>query len=177
MTKSSGTYRGLEIFLGIIALIIGGLALAFPIGTVVSIVVFFGIALIAIGIVRLATSASSDWLPPTIRKSNSIIGILAIIFGAMILFVPLFATEVLVILIGLGLLIYGIGRVFVGGAADHLSGGLRALLIVVGLMVLVFSLAVIFFPVVGVLTYALFVSVSFILIGIESLASGISGQP
>lgn len=176
-TKPSGTYRALEIILGIIALITGGLALAFPIVTVVSIVVFFGIALVVIGVLRLATGASSDWLPPTIRKSNSIIGILAIIFGAVILFAPFFATEVLVILIGLGLLIYGVGRVAVGGALKHLSGGLRALLIIVGLLVIVFSLVVIFFPVIGVLTYAVFVSLAFIMIGIDSLVSGIAGTP
>jgi uncharacterized membrane protein HdeD (DUF308 family) len=176
-TKPSGTYRAIEIGLGLIALIIGGLALAFPIATVVSIVVFFGIALVVIGILRLATGASSDWLPPTIRKSNSIIGILSIIFGAIILFVPFFATEVLVILIGLGLLFYGVGRIVVGGAVGHLSGVLRALLIVVGLLVVVFSLVVIFFPVVGVVTYAVFVSLAFILIGIDSLAAGILGMP
>jgi len=173
--KPSATFRIIEIILGITALVIGGLALAFPVATVVSIVVFFGIALVAVGVLRLATGASSDWLPPSIRRSNSIIGILAIIFGAIILFAPFFATEVLVILIGLGLLIYGVGRVVAGGVANRLSGGLRAVLVVMGLLVVVFSLIVIFFPLVGVLTYAVFVSLAFIMIGVDSLASGILG--
>ncbi|MGE5554695.1 MAG: DUF308 domain-containing protein [Methanocella sp.] len=173
--KPSATFRIIEIILGITALVIGGLALAFPVATVVSIVVFFGIALVAVGVLRLATGASSDWLPSSIRRSNSIIGILAIIFGAIILFAPFFATEVLVILIGLGLLIYGVGRVVAGGVANRLSGGLRAVLVVMGLLVVVFSLIVIFFPLVGVLTYAVFVSLAFIMIGVDSLASGILG--
>jgi uncharacterized membrane protein HdeD (DUF308 family) len=176
-TKMSGAYRAIEILLGVVAFAVGLLALFFPAAVVVTLVVFFGIALLIVGILRLATAASSDWLAPTTRKTNSIVGILAIIFGAIILFAPFFATYVLVILIGVGLLIYGVGRIVVGGAGGFLSGGLRALLIVVGILVVAFSLLIIFVPAVGVLTYAFFVSVAFLLIGIDSLVSGIVGAP
>jgi uncharacterized membrane protein HdeD (DUF308 family) len=175
-TRTSGTYRAVEIILGIVALIIGGLALAFPIATVVSIVFFFGIALLAIGILRLATGASADWLPGASRKTNVVIGILAIIFGLIIMFAPFFSAEIIIIMIGFALVIYGVGRMVVGGAA-HISGGMRALLIIFGLIVAVFGLIVIFFPVVGAYTYAFFVSLAFIIIGIDALASGISGTP
>lgn len=169
---NSGAYRAIEIILGIVALAVGILALVFPTAVVVTLVVFFGIALVVLGILRLATAAFSSWG----RGINIVIGILALIFGLIILFVPLFATEVLVILIGLGLLIYGAGRIAVGGSAKNLSGGLRGLLIVVGLLVVAFALIVIFFPVVGIYTYAFFVAIAFLLIGIDSLASGIAGS-
>ncbi len=73
------------------------------------------------------------------------------------------------------MLIYGIGRMAVGVAGRVLSGGLRAAFIVLGLLVVVFALIVIFFPVVGVYTYAFFVSISFLLIGIDRIAAGIAG--
>lgn len=175
MTRgTSGAYRAVEIILGAAALIIGVLALAFPVATVVSIVFFFGIALFAIGILRLATGASADWLPGASRKTNISIGILAIIIGLVIMFVPFFSTEIIIIMIGFALLIYGIGRIIVGSSA-HMNGGLRALLIIFGVMVAVFGLIVIIFPVVGAFTYAFFVSLAFIVIGIDALASGISG--
>ncbi|MCW4000997.1 MAG: DUF308 domain-containing protein [Candidatus Bathyarchaeota archaeon] len=177
MSKTSGAYRALEIILGLVALAVGVLALVFPTAVVVTLVVFFGIALLIIGILRVATAASSSWTSSSSRKANAAIGILAIIFGVFILFVPLFATEVLVILIGIALLIYGIGRIAVGGAAGNLSGGLRGILIVVGILIAVFALIVIFFPIIGVFTYAFFVSIAFILIGIDSIASGIVGSP
>lgn len=174
--ETSSAYRALEIILGLVALSIGVLALVFPTAIFVTLVVFFGIALIIVGILRLATAASSDWLMQAIRKINAVIGILAIIFGVIILFVPLFATEVLIILIGFGLLIYGIGRIVVGTTAGrYLSGGLRVFLILAGVLIVVFSLITIFFPVVGIITYAVFVSLAFILIGIDSLATGIAG--
>jgi Uncharacterized conserved protein len=173
-TKTSGGYRAVEIILGIVALIIGVLALAFPIATVVSIVFFFGLALFVIGILRLATGASADWLPGASRKANAVIGILAIIFGLIIMFAPFFSAQVIIIFIGFALLIYGIGRIVVGGAA-HINGGVRALLIIFGLLVAVFGLIVIFFPAIGAYTYAFFVSLAFIIIGIDAIASGVSG--
>jgi uncharacterized membrane protein HdeD (DUF308 family) len=173
-TKTSGSYRALEIILGLIALAIGVLALVFPTAVVVTLVVFFGIALVIIGILRLATSISSNWAGST-RTANAVIGLIALIIGLVILFVPFFATDVLVILIGIGLLVYGIGRIAVGGADRHLSGGLRGILIIVGLLIVAFALIIIFFPVVGIYTYAFFVSIAFILIGIESIAAGLVG--
>jgi uncharacterized membrane protein HdeD (DUF308 family) len=173
-TKTSGGYRAIEIILGLVALAVGVLALFFPQTVVVTLVVLFGIALLIVGVLRLATAASSEWLQGSARKTNSIIGILAITIGAVMLFFPLLAAATLVILIGLGLLIYGIGRIIVGATGGNLHGGLRALLIIIGIIIVAFSLIVIFFP---IYSYAVFVSISFILIGIDSLASGIAGTP
>jgi uncharacterized membrane protein HdeD (DUF308 family) len=174
-TKTSGGYRAVEIILGIFALIVGVLALVYPITTVVTIVFFFGLAIFVIGILRLATGASADWLPGTSRKTNAAIGIIAIILGLIIMFAPFFSAQVIIILIGFGILIYGIGRIVVGGAAP-MTGGMRALLIIFGLIVAVFGLIVIIFPAIGAFTYAFFVSLALIVIGIDAIASGIAGS-
>lgn len=174
--KPSGGYRALEIVLGLVAFAVGILALVFPTLVVVTLVVFFGLALLIIGFLRLATSYSPQ-LPSSARTTNAAIGILAIIVALIILLFPTFATVSLVVLVGIGLLIYGVGRIVVGGAVHSLSGGLRALLILLGFIVAFFALVVIFFPVVGIYTYAFFASLSFILIGIDSLASGVVGVP
>jgi uncharacterized membrane protein HdeD (DUF308 family) len=175
-TKPSGTYRALEIVLGLVALAVGFLALAFPQFVVVTLMVLFGIALLLVGILRLATAYSPHFYGST-RGTNAAIGILAIILALIILLFPTFATVSVVVLIGIGLFIYGIGRIVVGGAATNLPGGLRGLLILVGVLVALFGLIIIFVPAVGILTYAFFVSLAFILIGIDSLASGIVGAP
>ena len=172
--KVSGSYRALEIILGIIALAIGILALVFPTGIIVTIVVLFGIALLLIGIFRVATAASHR-LPPGARGANAAIGILAIVFGILILVAPYFATLAVAILLGIALLIYGAGRIAVGASAP-MSGGMRALLILLGLLVLILGIIIIFFPAIGVYTYAFFVSIAFLLIGIDAIASGLSGR-
>ncbi len=172
--KSSGGYRALEIILGLVAFAAGILTLIYPEGVVVTIVILFGIALLIIGILRLGTAAFSA-LPGGARGTNAAIGIIAIIVALAILFFPVIATATVVILFGVVFLIYGIGRIVVGGTAVNLSGGIRAALVVVGILIAIFSIIVIFFPVIGVYTYAFFVSIVFLLIGIESLASGIAG--
>lgn len=174
-TQVSGAYRALEIILGIVAILVGILALIYPTGFFVALVVLFGIALIVIGILRIATAASSHWLSSGARSANAVIGIIALIIGIVILFFPGVSAVVVILLIGIGLLIYGIGRIAVGATANNMNGGLRGLLIVLGILIVVFSLIVIFFPVIGAWTYAFFASIIFILIGIESLAAGIAG--
>ncbi len=174
-TRTSGGYRALEIILGIIALVAGFLALFYPTAVVVTLVVFFGIIILVIGILRLATAGSSSWLPGGSRGTNAAIGIILIIIGLLILFFPLPATVTIAILLGIGLLIYGIGRIVVGIGAKNMNGGVRALLILLGILIAVFGLIAIFFPVIGVYTYAFFVSIAFILIGIDALAAGATG--
>jgi uncharacterized membrane protein HdeD (DUF308 family) len=173
---SSGAYRAIEIILGIIALAAGILALFFPTAVVVTLVVFFGIALMLVGILRVASAVTSG-MHGSSRTTNAIIGFVALIIGILILFFPFFATNVIVILIGFGFLVYGLGRLVIGGAASNLSGGLRALMILFGILVAVFGIIIILFPVIGVWTYAFFVSLALIVIGIDSLASGIIGIP
>ncbi len=168
----STAHRALEILLGIAALAIGVLALVFPAAVVVTLVVFFGIGLLVIGVLRLATAATFD-LPGPARTSNAVIGILAIVVSLLILVFPGFATVSFVVLIGIGILIYGVGRIIVGGVASRLPSGLRGLVVAFGILVAFFGIVVIVFPVVGVLTYAFFVSLAMLLIGVDSIATGL----
>ncbi len=174
--KASGNYRALEIVLGIIALAVGVLVLVFPSIVIITLIVFFALALFAVGILRLATAASSAF-PPSIRGVNAAIGIIAILVAIVMAFVPALAAAFLVVLLGIALLIYGIGRIVVGGTATNLNMGLRAALVVLGLIVAVFAVIVIVFPSVGVYTYAFFAAIAFLAIGLDSLISGIAGIP
>jgi uncharacterized membrane protein HdeD (DUF308 family) len=177
MARSSGAYRAIEIILGIIALVVGVLALFFPTAVVVTIVVLFGIALVAIGILRIASALTTGHTYGATRTTNAVIGVVALIIGLIILFFPLFATETIVILIGFGFLVYGLGRLVIGGATSGLSLGLRTIMILFGILVAVFGLIIIFFPAIGVYTYAFFVSLALILVGIDAIASGAIGLP
>jgi uncharacterized membrane protein HdeD (DUF308 family) len=91
--------------------------------------------------------------------------------------VPALAASVLIVLLGFGLLIYGIGRIVVGGTAVNANMALRALLILFGALIVIFSFIVIVFPTVGVYTYGSFAAIAFTIIGLDSLASGIIGLP
>lgn len=171
----SGAYRALEIILGIVAIAVSVLTLIYPALAITTIVFLFGIALIIIGFLRLGTAAFSHGLPDSARAANIVIGILAVIIAAVVLLYPGLATVTLVFLLAVALLIYGVGRIAVGGVAGNLSGWLRALLIVMGILMMVFAVLVIIFPAIGIVTLAIFVSLGFLFLGIDSLATGIAG--
>lgn len=171
----SRIYRAAEIILGIVAIAVGITALFFPLPTMLTIDILFGIALIIIGILKIAAAASPKGPNVSAKSANAIIGVVALIIGLLITFFPVIGALTLIILLGLGLLIWGIGRIVVGGAGSNMNGGLRALLIILGILVAIFGFFVIFVPVLGAFTYAFFVALAFILIGIDSIASGIVG--
>jgi len=176
MEKPSWTYRALEIILGLVALIMGSLILLFPTIIAVTLIVFFGIALLIIGILRVSTAYSRQ-LPNLTRTDNIAIGIIIAIIGVIILIFPTFSLISLIVLIGIGIFIYGIGRTITGGLTHDLSGGFRGALIVLGILIAIFGLLVIFFPLIGILTKAVFVSLGLLVIGIDSLVAGFSGTP
>lgn len=175
-TNVSRGYRALEIIIGIIAIIVALLVLFYPGVAVVTAVFFFGLALMVVGILRVGTAAFSA-LPKSARYANAAIGIIAIIISALILFYPGMSTAVLIILLAIGLLIYGVGRMAVGGVSKQMGGGLRALLLALGILMIIFAIIVIIFPVVGLVTLAILISIAFLFLGVDSLASGIVGVP
>lgn len=173
--RSSGAYRVLEIVLGVIAIAAAITTLFFPAAVVVTLVVFFGIALLVVGILRVATV--SGHLEPAARTANAVTGVLAIVVGILILIFPGVSTVTLAFLLGFGVLIWGIGRIVVGSTETEFRGGMRALLIVLGVLLVVFASIIFAEPLIAIYTYAFFVSLAFFVIGIDSLASGAAGVP
>jgi uncharacterized membrane protein HdeD (DUF308 family) len=173
MSSVSGAVRALEIVLGIIAIIGAILVLFYP-GLAISTVLFlFGVALLLVGILR-AGSALFSSMPSSVRGINAAIGLLLVAVAVIILIFPLVAVGTLLFLLAFGLLVYGIGRIAVGGAAGAFPGWLRGVLIATGIFMVVFAVLVIVFPALGVFTLAIFLSISLLFIGIESLATGFS---
>jgi uncharacterized membrane protein HdeD (DUF308 family) len=168
-------YRVLEIILGIFAIGISVYTLIYPAAAAVSLVFVFGIALLVVGILRIGTGAFSGGIPDSARSANVVIGVLAVIVGALVLVYPGIATVTLILLLAIALLVYGLGRVAFGGLAGNLSGGLRALLVIMGILMIIFAALVMIYPSIGVVTLGLFISLAFLFIGIDSLAAGIGG--
>jgi uncharacterized membrane protein HdeD (DUF308 family) len=173
-TKQSGGLRALEIILGIIALIVGFGAIFFPGVFFVTLIVLFGIAMIAIGIIKLATALPKD-AEPTSRKVNAGIGIAALIIGILVLVFPYVASVSLVVILSIGFMIWGVG-LMVKGLVGTSGTGMKILEFLFGILVLSMAILMIFYPEVGIYTYTFFAAIAFMMIGIEALAVGIAGQ-
>lgn len=175
--KVSSYYRASEIALGIVALAVSFLALFFPAGFIVTLVVLFGMGLMFIGIFSLASVVSPKGVSDRTRKINAIIGVSAVIIAAITLVFPGLATAVLVVLIGLGMLVFGVGRIITGVTARQPKVRFKVLFVLSGGVVVIFSIVTMFSPIFGVYIYAYFISITFMLIGVISLVSGIIGAP
>jgi hypothetical protein len=102
--------------------------------------------------------------------------------AVIILFFMLIATGALWLrfLFGIGLLSYGLARITVGILSSEFNSGLRALITLLGIIIVVYSIIIFTFPFVRIhsnvyLTYGYFVNMTFIWIGIDCLASAIAG--
>lgn len=173
--KSSDWVRALRIITGLIAIAASVVVLSFPGLAVFTLLFFLSFALLSLGIARIAHSVAAKWWSKGHRALHAVAGVIAVILGVVVLAFPLLGIGTLVFLLAFGLLAYGIVSLVIGGSAiaSVLPKWVRALLVIVGALSVIFSLVVIVFPTIGVVTLVAMLSVSFLVNGIESIISGI----
>src|SRR5690606_26941310 len=118
----SGKSRFASIGLGIIVIILSLIALAYPVGTGIFIVLLLGVALLVDGISRIVhgirDKQGSKW-----SKSFSLgVGILSILLAIIVIAMPAIGPIFAGILIGIALLITGI-QIISAGISGHGRGG------------------------------------------------------
>lgn len=161
--------------MGLIAIAASLLVLSFPGLAVFTLLFILSFALIFLGVARIAHSVGARLWSKGHRALYAVAGVLALILGAIILVFPGLGVATLVFLLGFGLLAYGIVSLAIGGSAvaGLLSKWVRALLVIVGALSVIFSAIVLVFPAIGLVTLAVWLSVAFLLNGIESMISGL----
>jgi uncharacterized membrane protein HdeD (DUF308 family) len=167
--------RVLRVIVGLIAIVASVVVLASPGLAIFTLLFLLSFALFFLGVARIAHSFAAKLWSKGHRALHAVAGVLALILGALVLAFPGLGIGTLVFLLAFALLAYGIVSLVIGGSgvAGLLSKWVRALLIIVGSLSVVFSLLVIVFPAIGVLTLVAMLSVSFLLDGIESIFFGI----
>jgi len=177
----------LEILVGLLALIIGIVTL-YPLKFsntqgIGGQIILLGVALLVVGIFRLASVFSYENLGLA-KKVNVATSVLTIAAAVVILYFQIVVQgeSWLHLLFGIGLLSYAVGRVTVGALTSEYKFGLRVFIIVIGIIIGVFSSVVILFQMVLIhsegflkvyLTYSYFTKITFVLIGVDCLASSI----
>jgi uncharacterized membrane protein HdeD (DUF308 family) len=142
---------------------------------VLTLLFLLSVALIFLGVARIAHSFAAKLWSKGHRALHAVAGVLALILGGAVLVFPGLGVGTLVFLLAFGLLVYGIISLVIGGSAVArlLSKWVRALLVITGALSVIFSLIVIVYPAIGILTLVVWLSVSFLLNGIESIISGV----
>jgi uncharacterized membrane protein HdeD (DUF308 family) len=172
-TKSPGWLRAAQIGLGIIALILSVYILAFPVLTFVTIVLILGVVLFVVGIERIIQGIVA---PGKSRWGTIGLGILVIIISIIVMALPGVVGVSLIIFIAIGLLFDGIARVYHGATDKTTHRWSRIFSIAAGVIEIGLSLMIMAAPVIGVELVSFLLAIALLIVGIQIIASGVSGR-
>lgn len=174
-SRTPGWMRGVQIGLGAIAIILSILVLANPGITVVSIIIVIGVILMVVGIFEIITGIFG--LGANRSRWGSVgLGILALIIAGITLTFPVHTTYFVLVLLAIALLFIGIARIIRGVGDKQSRGWARGFSIGAGVIAIALSGLIMFSPLYGAILVSFILGIALLIIGIEIIASGISGR-
>jgi uncharacterized membrane protein HdeD (DUF308 family) len=170
-SKAPGWSRAAQIGLGAVAITLSILILAFPGTAILSIVMIIGVLLLIVGIESVISGLFvKRWM------ASIGLGIIVIILALVVIAFPAGTTVFLIILMGIALLIDGFSRLVHGFGDKGSRGWSRGFRIGVGALEIILGILVMFSPAVGVAFVAFIIAIALLIVGIQMIASGISGR-
>ena len=148
--------------LGLVSIVAGVLAIAYPDITLLAVGIIFGFYLVLAGIFEIVTAIFGE---SESRALSAIIGVVALIAGIVCIRRPDGSVLALVIVLGIYLIVTG--GVRLAFAFDEQEG--RALAVVAALVDLVLGILILALPKVSVVTLALLFGLSLIVRGVLAL--------
>jgi uncharacterized membrane protein HdeD (DUF308 family) len=174
--KSPKSIRILQIVLGGIAIALSLAVIVNPGVGIATLTFLLSITLLVVGIERVVTGLTLSKYSKSSLFVNIGLGALAALLGIAVIAFPLFTTGVLVTLLALGLLFTGIARIIHGISDKNTSKWSKGFLVGVGILSLAVSFMVFASPALGVFLLTLVLGINLLIIGIQSVAYGISGH-
>jgi uncharacterized membrane protein HdeD (DUF308 family) len=172
-SKSPGWKRAVAIGLGVVAIILSILVFVHPGITIVSIIYILGILLIIVGIEKII---SGIFVANKSRWGTVGLGVLAIIFGSIVVGAPVSTAVFVIIMLGIGLLFAGISHVVNGLGNKESPGWARGFSIGAGALAIALSFLVIASPYAGAVFVSVFLGIALLIIGIEIIVVGSTGR-
>ena len=168
MMKDVADHWGLIVVLGVLSVVLGLLAIAYPGATIVTISIFFAAWLFVSGIFYLISSFTRDGDTGS-RVLSAILGVLSIIVGWALLRTPFQSVEVFIFVIGIFFLIQGV-MTFIGAFARKAG---RNWGIASGILGIIAGIIVLTYPISSAVTLALIAGIWLIILGVMQIAAGI----
>jgi uncharacterized membrane protein HdeD (DUF308 family) len=167
MFKSTSTSL---ILLGILAVIIGILAIAWPSVTILALVILFAIYAITDAGLQAARAFSSRSAGPVFGRL--LLALIDLAAGVVALVWPAPTAFVLVIVVAAWALVGGFAEVFAGFQSGE-TAGMRAMFILSGLVSVAFGVLLFARPGVGAVTLALLFGLYSLIYGFSQITAGI----
>ncbi len=175
LLKQPGWLRALEVVTGLLAMVFGATVLIFPKLGVTTLVVLLSIGLIFVGI-RSISLVGHKRVSKGLRALSAIAGIISLILALLVLLFPGYGVLTLMLFVSFGLMVYGVGRIFIAYALKETVGWLRGTIVAVGVVDVVLSVLVLALSSLALLTLAVILSVVLLVSGAEMIVSGAIGR-
>jgi uncharacterized membrane protein HdeD (DUF308 family) len=167
MFKSTSTSL---ILLGVLAVIVGIIAIAWPGVTILALVILFAIyAFMAAGL-QAARAFSSRSAGPVL--GHLLLGLIDLAAGVIALVWPGPTAYVLVIIVAAWALVGGVAEIFAGFGGGE-TAGTRAMFILAGLVSVAFGIVLFARPNVGAVTLALLFGLYSLIYGFSQITAGV----
>ena len=166
--------RTLDVVFGALIVLLSLIVLVTP-GLAVTLLIFImAISLVLIGIARIIVGFLGDM--SDMRKAiNVAVGLITFLVAAGMLLYPGLTVLVMIYILSFNLMLIGISRIIVSGAAREEELWLRTFFMIVGILNVVLSFAIFLMPEVGEIALVVILSIIIMLNGIERILSGVSG--
>jgi uncharacterized membrane protein HdeD (DUF308 family) len=171
--SSPGWMRFAQIGLGVLAIILSGVAIAFPGLTLLSIVVLVSVVLFFVGIEKIITGL---FIAHRSRFASIGLGIMTIILAGLALAFPVAAAIAIIYFLGFALMFDGFARIIDGVTNRFNKGWIRGFLIGVGILNVVIASLVLASPLFGVILAGIMVGISLLIVGIQMVTAGMMGR-
>ena len=166
MFKSTSTSL---ILLGILAVIVGIVAIAWPGVTILALVILFAIYAFMAGGLQAARAFSSRSAGPVF--GHLLLGLIDLAAGVVALVWPAPTALVLVIVVAAWALVGGVAEFFAGFGSGE-TAGTRAMFIIAGLVSVAFGVVLFARPGVGAVTLALLFGLYSMIYGFSQITAG-----
>lgn len=132
--------------------------------------------LLIVHLIKLFADASNKTTQTKLQGTNVGIDTIAIGLALIIIVVPTVFIHLLIIPIILGLILFGAGRIANGGFDPEISKWNRRLNIIIGASMFLMVILIILIPEIALYFLAYLLAAAFLLLGTESLISGLTGK-
>jgi uncharacterized membrane protein HdeD (DUF308 family) len=166
MLQDMASHWGLLMVMGILSIVLGILAIAWPGATILTVAIFFAAWLFVSGIFSIITSFTTDG-DTGMRVLTAIIGVLSVIVGFALLRSPFQSVEVVIFVLGVFWVAQGIVS-FV--TAFGVKQG-RNWLIFRGILGVIAGIIVLTYPISSAFTLAVFGGIWVIILGITQIVA------
>ena len=167
MVARVGRHWGWVLAFGIITLLTGIAALAWPGRTLVVVAVLFGIQLILMGIFRFAGAFASDDLTGGTRVLLAVLGVLSLIIGLYAVRHVLITLLALALLLGIFWIVSGTVELFTALSYRGMRG--RGWTAVTGILSVLAGIVVLAYPGISLLVLAVVLSVWLLVFGVMQI--------